>query len=375
MRFKILRTLSAGCFGFADLKRQLNIDSSGHLQHHLSKLGDLIKTDESGKYCISDRGRDALLTMQPIEKYNEDARFREISGLLIRALRSKQTSIQDISIAQLSLFGPKVVPFLTSALSTALLDLKTAEESRVTSYYDEESKLDAPERAITSIVTVLGIISVSSTVPDIITTLPRTEAFEALAKIGNKPALDAVVSLIPAWFTKYVSADLDKYARENFYDEEKRESQLSKIEEVDSFLRKIFNSFDEEGRIALQESLIAEGFEGKNRIARVLAVVGDDKSIPALISALEEEENALKIEAAWALLRLKATETTAKIISEIFKLETFMSSRETDEYRRRSDEYYRARDTAKELANVALRLGKVEDFFNMSFHMAKIHFC
>ena len=52
---------------FADLKKKTAIDSSGHLQHHLTKLNGLIKTDEYGKYCLSDQGKDALLTVQTVE--------------------------------------------------------------------------------------------------------------------------------------------------------------------------------------------------------------------------------------------------------------------------------------------------------------------
>ena len=53
--------------GFADLKKRVNIDSSGHLQHHLNKLNGLIETDEHGKYCLSDQGKDALITVQTVE--------------------------------------------------------------------------------------------------------------------------------------------------------------------------------------------------------------------------------------------------------------------------------------------------------------------
>ena len=67
-RIVILKALNEGPMGFADLKKRVNIDSSGHLQHHLSKLNGLIKTDEFGKYCLSDQGKDALLTVQLVEK-------------------------------------------------------------------------------------------------------------------------------------------------------------------------------------------------------------------------------------------------------------------------------------------------------------------
>src|SRR5665648_140227 len=66
-RIQILKVLSEGSIGFADLKKKTAIDSSGHLQHHLNKLNGLIKTDEYGKYCLSDEGKDALLTVQTVE--------------------------------------------------------------------------------------------------------------------------------------------------------------------------------------------------------------------------------------------------------------------------------------------------------------------
>ena len=67
-RINIIKALSKETLGFADLKKKVGIDSSGHLQHHLNKLNGLIKTDEQGKYCLSDQGRDALLSVQIVER-------------------------------------------------------------------------------------------------------------------------------------------------------------------------------------------------------------------------------------------------------------------------------------------------------------------
>ena len=66
-RIIILKALNEGAMGFGELKKRVNIESSGHLQHHLSKLDGLIKTDVNGKYCLSDQGKDALLAMQTVE--------------------------------------------------------------------------------------------------------------------------------------------------------------------------------------------------------------------------------------------------------------------------------------------------------------------
>lgn len=76
-RILILKVLNEGTVGFADLKKKTAIESSGHLQHHLTKLNGLIKTDEYGKYCLSDQGRDALLTVQTVENASPKSNIKE----------------------------------------------------------------------------------------------------------------------------------------------------------------------------------------------------------------------------------------------------------------------------------------------------------
>jgi DNA-binding HxlR family transcriptional regulator len=76
-RILILKVLSEGAVGFADLKKKIAIESSGHLQHHLTKLNGLIKTDDYGKYCLSDQGKDALLTVQTVENATSKNNIKE----------------------------------------------------------------------------------------------------------------------------------------------------------------------------------------------------------------------------------------------------------------------------------------------------------
>jgi DNA-binding transcriptional ArsR family regulator len=59
-RVKILRSLQRGALGFSELKKEVGIESSGHLQFHLSKLGNLVGTDPNGSYSLTDEGREAL---------------------------------------------------------------------------------------------------------------------------------------------------------------------------------------------------------------------------------------------------------------------------------------------------------------------------
>lgn len=67
-RLRLMKILRDQALKFADLKRALNIESSGHLQYHLSKLGNLVKTDQEGRYVLSDDGRDALVMVENVEK-------------------------------------------------------------------------------------------------------------------------------------------------------------------------------------------------------------------------------------------------------------------------------------------------------------------
>jgi outer membrane protein assembly factor BamB/DNA-binding HxlR family transcriptional regulator len=89
-RIAILKTLNGGAFGFADLKKKTGIESSGHLQHHLNKLDGLIKTDEYGKYCLSDQGKDALLTVQTVENASESGKKQESESRQPPRLKSRR---------------------------------------------------------------------------------------------------------------------------------------------------------------------------------------------------------------------------------------------------------------------------------------------
>jgi DNA-binding HxlR family transcriptional regulator len=364
LRIAILKSLSEGPQGFAELKRSVNIPSSGQLTHHLNKLNDFIKTDQNGKYCLSDKGKEALLTMQPIEKYTEDARFREQVGLLIRALRSDLESVHEIAIAQLSLLGPKAVPFVKSALSKALAELAHGEGGYLDTY--TEIKYNDPERAVVGLTRVLGIMSIPSTVTDIAQALPRTEAFEALAKIGNKQALAVVVSSIHNW--PAIKERLSSRGGWSQFDLTEENT-----EEIDNFLRKIFSSFDDEGRRALETALTTESFEEKSLIARTLAVVGDDKSIPSLTTVLEKGDFSTKTEAAIALRRLKVTEAVPKMVNELLKTESFLSTPEnetSDNLRERKEAGY----AWAALADALLELGSINDWITVAFSPYKKNF-
>jgi DNA-binding transcriptional ArsR family regulator len=74
-RIKILKILEKEPATFAALKRQLNLDSSGNLDHHLKKLGPLITT-QNGNYTLTEVGKQALASISAVEVWNESERLR-----------------------------------------------------------------------------------------------------------------------------------------------------------------------------------------------------------------------------------------------------------------------------------------------------------
>jgi len=70
-RVRILRTLEGKPMGFAELKREVGIESSGHLQFHLGKLAGLVTTNAEGSYTLTDDGREAIRVLKAIPTTSE----------------------------------------------------------------------------------------------------------------------------------------------------------------------------------------------------------------------------------------------------------------------------------------------------------------
>jgi DNA-binding HxlR family transcriptional regulator len=65
-RIKMLFAVEQGPLGFSDLKRKVDVFSSGNLQHHIGKLTTLLYTDSSGDYALSDQGREAIAAIRTV---------------------------------------------------------------------------------------------------------------------------------------------------------------------------------------------------------------------------------------------------------------------------------------------------------------------
>lgn len=71
MRVKILNSLEGRQMGFTELKREVGIESSGHLQFHLSKLSGLVATTAGGDYVLSDDGKEAIRVLRSTRASSE----------------------------------------------------------------------------------------------------------------------------------------------------------------------------------------------------------------------------------------------------------------------------------------------------------------
>jgi DNA-binding transcriptional ArsR family regulator len=65
-RIRILQALGEQSMSFAGLKKALQIESSGNLQHHLGKLSGLVKQTDDGLYALTDDGKEALRTLDAV---------------------------------------------------------------------------------------------------------------------------------------------------------------------------------------------------------------------------------------------------------------------------------------------------------------------
>jgi DNA-binding HxlR family transcriptional regulator len=69
IRIDIVQILAEKPLGFADLKRELKISSSGLLDFHLKKLDELITINKEGHYSLTEKGFAALTTIEGAAGY------------------------------------------------------------------------------------------------------------------------------------------------------------------------------------------------------------------------------------------------------------------------------------------------------------------
>lgn len=78
-RIKILKVISESPLGFSELKREVNMESSGLLTFHLGKLASLVKTDIDGHYVLTDEGHEAVRITSYLNQEVKNKRLNAIS--------------------------------------------------------------------------------------------------------------------------------------------------------------------------------------------------------------------------------------------------------------------------------------------------------
>jgi predicted small integral membrane protein len=86
IRIDIVKILAEKPLGFAELKRELKISSSGLLDFHLKKLDDLIATNKEGRYSLTEKGFAALTTVEGAAGYYRLRSARKRSFFLALAV-------------------------------------------------------------------------------------------------------------------------------------------------------------------------------------------------------------------------------------------------------------------------------------------------
>jgi DNA-binding HxlR family transcriptional regulator len=139
-RIVILKVLNEGAVGFADLKKKTAIESSGHLQHHLNKLDGLIKTDEYGKYCLSDQGKDALLTVQTVENVSSIRGIKNAKEIHLRRFKTKM-GLKSVTLLLAALLIASSAIALFECNQTSVLQKEIARSNGIDfeamAYYNE----------------------------------------------------------------------------------------------------------------------------------------------------------------------------------------------------------------------------------------------
>jgi DNA-binding HxlR family transcriptional regulator len=183
VRIMILKTLNEESLGFADLKKKLGIESSGHLQHHINKLSGLIKTDDYGKYTLSDQGKDALHSVETVER---------VAGSKAKENEKTRTYRKNVVLK-----STVVALALLLAFSSTLAVLEYNNASSLQSIISErDNALDERGKAITWLDTALNLTQLTLNMKP-----PNAQYLDTLPDSNNqgKPTKIYLISTSPGY--------------------------------------------------------------------------------------------------------------------------------------------------------------------------------
>jgi DNA-binding HxlR family transcriptional regulator len=131
MRVTILEALESKPLGFAEIKKSVGIESSGHLQFHLRKLDGLVEDSPNGAYALTSDGRDALRVFRATDVGT--ARERSISS---RSRKNYLTVIAALGTLAIVLGSSLVLGVMSNVSQTSSLN------SQLNSQRDQISSLN-----------------------------------------------------------------------------------------------------------------------------------------------------------------------------------------------------------------------------------------
>jgi len=123
IRVKILQSLEAKPMGFAELKKEVGIESSGHLEFHLRKLSGLVGSTPDGFYTLTDDGREAIRVLKSVPTNHAEA----VSGARVSIFRWNQWSkplvaillVALIALTGVAIYQQEQIATLNQSLSSA----------------------------------------------------------------------------------------------------------------------------------------------------------------------------------------------------------------------------------------------------------------
>ncbi|MGQ9597766.1 MAG: winged helix-turn-helix domain-containing protein [Thermoproteota archaeon] len=109
---RILKMLQQNSMSFSELKKALGIESSGHLQYHLERLGDLVGRDAHGKYVVNDDAREVMRFSELVEQMSatKPAGFWKPNTIKILGLTIVIPLLSVVSIPEIQRVASRRIP-------------------------------------------------------------------------------------------------------------------------------------------------------------------------------------------------------------------------------------------------------------------------
>jgi len=204
VRVKILEALERRPMGFAELKRDVGIESSGHLQFHLGKLSSLVGTTAEGSYTLTDDGREAIRVLKSTSSGSEET-ATGMKALLGRTNLSKLLLavllISLIVLAGVAAYQQQQIATLNRNLSANTVTIGQ------TKYYYENIPSYAPNGTS---VTLHGVTFTYVELPSLSYSNPANYIFKGSVRLSNGTTLDlngkVVMIEMQGWLSHWLTS-------------------------------------------------------------------------------------------------------------------------------------------------------------------------